>query len=376
MKVGLGALVLAGAAAAAQGQSGPSESTVPVTVDNFPRAESDMFFGMFVRRSGIGQFYHHREPPPLDAGGARPNRDTLYSEAVFDLDAGPVTITLPEAAGRYMVLQIVDEDHYAQDAIYAAGDHTFTREGIGTRSILAAVRTLVDPADPQDVAAVHALQDAIRFQQPGGPGRFEVPPWDEASRKTVRDALLALNATLPDLRRAFGQRGQVDPVRHLIGTASGWGGNPDRDAIYLTRTPARNDGSGAYRLTVRDVPVDRFWSISVYDAQGHFAENPFDAYTLNNLTARGEPDGSVTIQFGGCDGRTANCLPIVPGWNYMVRLYRPRPEILNGTWQFPEAQLPNLPLRAASTAQRSDQALAPGSAASRRTAEPTSNRVA
>jgi hypothetical protein len=49
-------------------------------------------------------------------------------------------------------------------------------------------------------------------------------------------------------------------------------------------------------------------------------------------------DGSVAIQFGGCDGKTANCLPIVKGWNYMVRLYRPRAEILNGAWTFPEAQ--------------------------------------
>jgi hypothetical protein len=24
------------------------------------------------------------------------------------------------------------------------------------------------------------------------------------------------------------------------------------------------------------------------------------------------------------------------GWNYAVRLYRPREEILNGTWTFPE----------------------------------------
>ena len=27
---------------------------------------------------------------------------------------------------------------------------------------------------------------------------------------------------------------------------------------------------------------------------------------------------------GGCDGKIANCLPITPGWNYWVRLYRPR----------------------------------------------------
>src|SRR4026208_1121061 len=31
-----------------------------------------------------------------------------------------------------------------------------------------------------------------------------------------------------------------------------------------------------------------------------------------------------------------NCIPIVKGWNYTVRLYRPRPEILDGTWKFPE----------------------------------------
>jgi hypothetical protein len=45
------------------------------------------------------------------------------------------------------------------------------------------------------------------------PGKFEVPNWDQASQKKVRDALLALASTLPDTRRAFGPRGQVDPAR-------------------------------------------------------------------------------------------------------------------------------------------------------------------
>ena len=48
--------------------------------------------------------------------------------------------------------------------------------------------------------------------------------------------------------------------------------------------------------------------------------------------------GSTTMQFGGCDGRIPNCLPTTPGWYYVVRLYRPRTEILNGQWKFPEAQ--------------------------------------
>ena len=45
-----------------------------------------------------------------------------------------------------------------------------------------------------------------------------------------------------------------------------------------------------------------------------------------------------SMQFGGCDGKIANCLPTVAGWNYTVRLYRPRAEILNGKWKFPEPQ--------------------------------------
>ncbi|HEY1429972.1 MAG TPA: DUF1214 domain-containing protein, partial [Candidatus Tumulicola sp.] len=62
------------------------------------------------------------------------------------------------------------------------------------------------------------------------------------------------------------------------------------------------------------------------------------AYSLNNITARKNDDGSTTIRFGGCDEEPANCLPISAGWNYMVRLYRPRPEILDGSWVFPSAQ--------------------------------------
>ena len=75
--------------------------------------------------------------------------------------------------------------------------------------------------------------------------------------------------------------------------------------------------------------------MSVYNAAGYFEKNPLNTYSLNNITAKKDPDGGVTIQFGGCDGKIANCLPIMPGWNYTVRLYRPSAEILNGKWKFP-----------------------------------------
>jgi hypothetical protein len=315
------------------------EKSLQVTVENFIRAETDRALAGVVKDSGFGRFHHAREVTALDKQIVpRQNRDTLYSTAVFDLDAGPVTLTLPNAGKRFMTLMTIDEDHYVVEVVYDSKPHIYRRDKVGTRYVLVAGRTLVDPADPKDVQAVHGLQDAIKVDQPGGPGKFEVPNWDPVSQKKVRDALLVLNETLPDLRRAGGRRDEVDPVRHLIATASAWGLNPDKDAIYLNVTPKQNDGKTIHKLTVKDVPVDAFWSISVYNKEGYFEKNEHNAYTLNNLTAKQNDDGSVSVQFGGCNGETTNCLPITPGWNYIVRLYRPRKEILNGTWELPDAR--------------------------------------
>jgi hypothetical protein len=116
------------------------------------------------------------------------------------------------------------------------------------------------------------------------------------------------------------------------------GGNPQYAAVYDSTYPKNSDGKTVHRLTVKDVPVDGFWSVSLYNDKGFFEKNDLNAYSLNNLTAKSNPDGSFTIQFGGCQKDTPNCLPIMSGWNYTVRLYRPRKEILDGSWKFPEAQ--------------------------------------
>jgi len=335
----LAGLVLVCMIGASRAQS-PAGNAVTVTADNFNRAETDMYFAQFVKRGALGKFVHLRELP-LEGTGVRPNRDTLYSEAVFDLDAGPVKVTLPKPGKRFMSIMAINENHYVFEVGYGGGNYTYTRSEVGTRYLFVALRILVNPADAQDMKQAHGLQDAVVVKQKA-PGRFEATNWDPVSHKKVRDLLLALNTTLPDLQKAFGSRTQVDAVRHLIGTASGWGGNPDKDAIYLNVTPAKNDGAAIYKLNVpAKVPVDAFWSVSVYDETGHFRKNQYNAYSFNSITAKKSADGSVAIQFGGCDSKIPNCLPTIKGWNYMVRLYRPRDDILNGKWKFPQAQLVN-----------------------------------
>jgi hypothetical protein len=106
--------------------------TTPVTADNFVLAESDLYFGNIVKSGGLGKFMHNRTPEPVDRQIViRCNRDTLYSLAVFDLDAGPVSVTLPDSGKRFMSMEISSEDGYVYAIIYDAGRHTVSKEQVG-----------------------------------------------------------------------------------------------------------------------------------------------------------------------------------------------------------------------------------------------------
>jgi len=54
--------------------------------------------------------------------------------------------------------------------------------------------------------------------------------------------------------------------------------------------------------------------------------------------SRTKSAGSLTIHSGGCGDGRLNCIAITPVWNYAVRLYEPRAEILDGSWHFPKPE--------------------------------------
>jgi hypothetical protein len=169
---GLTLLAALAVANVAHSQPVPSPATVPVTVENFIRAESDLYFGNVIKDGGFGKFLHRREPAAIDNQTIiRLNRDTLYSAAVFDLNAGQVAITLPDAGKRFMSMQMINEDQYVPAVVYGAGNYTYSKEQIGTRYVMIAIRTLVEPANRKDVEEVHKLQDAIKAEQ-NASGKF------------------------------------------------------------------------------------------------------------------------------------------------------------------------------------------------------------
>ena len=137
----------------------------------------------------------------------------------------------------------------------------------------------------------------------------------------------------------FGKKGQVDPIIHLMASSYGWGGNPPRGAKYVGMVPEKNDGKTAYTLTMpKDVPVQGFWSVTVYNKDGFFTPNELNAYSVNNVTGKKNDDGSMTIHFGG-DSSAANFLPITEGWNYVVRLYLPGTAAIEGDWNPPAPEV-------------------------------------
>jgi hypothetical protein len=306
---------------------------IPVTVENFVVAETArMMTDIQGLAGGVNRWGHHRGPTPLDQQTViRMNRDTLYSFAVVDL-AHDATVTMPDTGDRYSSMMIVNQGHFVNRIIHEPGEHPLSTDELDTRYVLLATRILVDPDDPEDIAEVNALQDGLGLRA-GSAQPLAMPDYAQESFGKVRDALLTLAGTMGGFAGAFGRADEVDPVKHLLGTAAGWGGLPEHEAYYVNVAPEAPVGE--YRIVVRDVPVDAFWSISIYDADGFFEPSEHGGCSVNSVTARQEPDGSVVVRLGSCGEDAPNCLHLMEGWNYAVRLYRPRPEVLDGSWTFP-----------------------------------------
>jgi hypothetical protein len=82
----IAALIFAASAYPGQAQpvsQAPTSNAVPVTADNFNRAETDMYFGKSVKRGGIGNLSHSRELYLTDSHRrASQSRHSLFGGSV------------------------------------------------------------------------------------------------------------------------------------------------------------------------------------------------------------------------------------------------------------------------------------------------------
>ena len=284
---------------------------------------------------------HHREPMSLDEQTVvRLNRDTLYSAGGLRsrCRAGD-----DHAARRGQALHVDAGDR--RGPVHARGRLRRRHPHLHAGEDRHALRLARNP---------HAGRPSRSGRHQAGPrpagchqgrrsravrGSFEVPNWDQASQKKVRDALLVLAATLPDTKRTFGTKGRgrsgPAPDRHRVGL-----GRQPREGCPLSQRHPSQERRHDHLQAQRQGRAGRRLLVDQRLQRGGLLREERSTTPTRSTTSRRRRrhDGSVAVQFGGCDGKIANCLPIMPGWNYMVRLYRPRAEILDGTWKFPEAQ--------------------------------------
>jgi hypothetical protein len=307
-----------------------------VNVDNFRAAETARIFDETIAMTGtVNQWFHFRGPTSVDAQYViRMNRDTLYSANIVDISRG-ATVTLPDAGDRYMTLMVVNAEHYINGVFSEPGTYELSAEEHGSPYVGLAARTFVDSSDPDDVAAVNRLQDALMVTA-NSATPYTHPDYDEDALAAARDALLLLSEAIPNTDHMFGKKSDVDPTRHLIGTAMGWGGLPESEAYYYIETEPQP--AGKYTFTLRDVPVDAFWSVTVYNRDGYLEPNPYDSHNKNSVTAATDPDGSITLNLSPDDEGLTNYLYVMDGWNYALRLYKPHQSVIDRTWTPPTPQ--------------------------------------
>jgi hypothetical protein len=109
------------------------------------------------------------------------------------------------------------------------------------------------------------------------------------------------------------------------------------------------DARGSYRLRLpARMPVDAFWSISVYERQPdgrlYFADNPLHRSVIGDRTRelRRNADGSLDLfiqRDPPAPERRTNWLPLPAGpFALMMRNYQPRPELLDGRFRYPAVE--------------------------------------
>jgi hypothetical protein len=307
-----------------------------VTPENYIRAETDRNFENIDRLAGgINRVFAIRRPTPLDQQTiVRMNRDTLYAGVIVDTRGG-ATITLPEVeAGRYTSAEVIDNDSYCPTVFYTAGTHALPTTS--TKYLLVAVRIQVfNPNDPGEIALVNKLQDQITIKA-NSADPFPPMKWDPVSLKAL-SAQYEKDATqYTSWKGMMGPKGQVDEKTRHIAVAAAFGLLPDWDATYLNYAGdpnPRNCYTAIYR-----VPENKaFWSITLYGNDGYMKS---EDSIVNGHNVKLNADGTFTTYFGSkasC-GDLPNRLDITQGWNFLMRIYRPGPSVLDGAYQLPKAE--------------------------------------
>ena len=279
---------------------------IEVNVDNYARAEVAFQIDRFLAFGcGHQRLDPHPESDPDRPAVGDPDEPGHAVQRGRHRHQWGATVTVPATDGRYLTVMIMNADGYVNRVVHEPG---------------------IEPLDGRRVR--HRRRHRHR-PHPGRPdrprrrGRGQPAPGPAHHRgglgaalgdRSVRRGELRQDETpparprrrhpglRPDLRRQGGRRPGALPDRD-----GGWL-RRSSDRRGLLRHPRRTATGGSVRSPVADVPVDGFWSVSVYNRDGYFDENPYDSYSVNSVTAVPDPEGrSPSASDPSRTGRPTSC---------------------------------------------------------------------
>lgn len=149
--------------------------------------------------------------------------------------------------------------------------------------------------------------------------------------------------------KGMGSYGTDYGMRSFV-TYVGLGANLPQDAIYPSNS-LDQDGkpyNGANKYIIHfnkgeTPPVNGFWSLTMYDQQGYFIQNPINVYAVGHgAPFKYNADGSLDIYIQNASpgkDKENNWLPAPAGdFNVMLRTYWPKEVFINGQWIPPVIQ--------------------------------------
>ena len=156
--------------------------------------------------------------------------------AIVDISAG-AELTLPDTGGRYISAHIVNADHYTNAVLHDPGMHRLTTDQYDTDYVQVSIRILADPNDPDDMATVHGLQDAVEVSA-GSAVPFTHPDYDTAQYDRLYKLILELGDFSSDAssRVRAERRGRSDPAPDQHRDRLGWSAEP-RDHLPQRHRP-------------------------------------------------------------------------------------------------------------------------------------------
>lgn len=210
------------------------------------------------------------------------------------------------------------------------------------------------PPPPADAPAVAQLAKiGIVPGQDFDMGKVD-PAVARGLEKSVETALAKLQAAAKEsgkpvngwnmLPMNLGDYGTDYGLRAVIALI-GFGANLAADAIYPSAFVDADgkplDGANRYVLHFdkgQTPPAHAFWSLTMYNAQSFFVENPINRYDIAAwMPLKRNKDGSLDVYIqrdSPGKAKESNWLPAPEGeFSVTMRIYWPKPEALDGTWK-------------------------------------------